>query len=372
MSTITDASAIASLMASAQAMGLTLSQLADTVAANRTYLAHTTSSSDSIPKQEKVAMRLHAIESKSLYEKSLVLAGADVDKEYAANSHAHLSYCYHAWQAEGKRLRAVMEEHDYPFLDDSQKTKGGGDIHESHSHNHSHGHTHGHHHHEHNHHDHDDDDDDLDLKKPGAFAKHLHRLDGQCGHRAVIHRPKDGVPHIDFIVGDVVECYHGVDPIRRAPPTPNEPMMKWQSKFSCDQVDCATDCSADHQVLLQQQQQQQQSSPATNHHQDTTTARTTTGTSQREDTAVPTSHNTNVVAGGPSVPEEQAPPAGHIQYHHLTPLACPPAPTASITEPITIPINTINSDDPQWNFDPEESMDDLLSGLLMANQHHEL
>jgi len=68
-----------------------------------------------------------------------------------------------------------------------------------------------------------------------CFAgRHVHRLDGQCGHRVVLHKPKEGVPHIDFIVNDRVECYHGVAGIKHK----KSGKMMYPSKYSCDDLDC--------------------------------------------------------------------------------------------------------------------------------------
>jgi hypothetical protein len=43
-------------------------------------------------------------------------------------------------------------------------------------------------------------------------GRHIHRLDGKCGHAALLHQPQEGAPHIDFLIGDKVECYHGLQP----------------------------------------------------------------------------------------------------------------------------------------------------------------
>lgn len=41
---------------------------------------------------------------------------------------------------------------------------------------------------------------------------HLHRLGEECGHKAIVHRPANGKPHIDFVVNGTVECYEGYNP----------------------------------------------------------------------------------------------------------------------------------------------------------------
>lgn len=56
---------------------------------------------------------------------------------------------------------------------------------------------------------------------------HLHRLEGKCGHKAVIHRPADGSAHIDFVVDGKVECYEDCQPMM-------DSSIFWLSKFKCD------------------------------------------------------------------------------------------------------------------------------------------
>lgn len=44
-------------------------------------------------------------------------------------------------------------------------------------------------------------------------SRHFHRLEGKCGHQAIVHKPPGGNPHIDFVVNDKVECYEGCNPM---------------------------------------------------------------------------------------------------------------------------------------------------------------
>ncbi|CAJ1947673.1 unnamed protein product [Cylindrotheca closterium] len=368
--TNTDATAIASLLESAQSVGLTLQQLAETIASNRTTLSSlvmardqqsqccddkSSSISTTRQKQKKVALRLHQIESKALYDKCLVLADADLDDDYAPLSKQHLQFCFQAWQTEGKRLGGLMEKHHPDWIQqlhsDGNKVVATGNKRTrstmtTNSFDHPHNkkkHHQGHHNHNHNHN-----------KKPchNQTGLHIHRLDGQCGHKPIIHHPKDGVPHIDFIVGDMVECYHGVDPIKRnkAPFTaavpPSERVIKWQSKYTCGEMDCSGEC------------------PSTG----------TPGVVAGVDPHV-------VVVTNPPVPP---PPimgvqdtsttvviAPNDQYlANLQPPPPPPPPPAAppALEPKSIPIAKIRENDPEWNFEPDESMDDLLNGLLMHNE----
>jgi hypothetical protein len=69
-------------------------------------------------------------------------------------------------------------------------------------------------------------------------GRHLHRLEGKCGHKAVLHQPADGDAHIDFIVGDKVECYMGSQSINSGT---NGNI--WPSQYKCKDVNCSTGCA---------------------------------------------------------------------------------------------------------------------------------
>lgn len=72
-------------------------------------------------------------------------------------------------------------------------------------------------------------------------GRHVHRLDGRCGHKAVLHHPAgDPHPHVDFIVNGKVECFRNAGGIKSA--DGNEAL--WPSKFSCDDAGCSdhSDC----------------------------------------------------------------------------------------------------------------------------------
>ena len=65
----------------------------------------------------------------------------------------------------------------------------------------------------------------------------IHQLEGKCGHKAIIHQPKDGSAHIDFIVGDRVECYSGIQPLG------NKSLSVWPSKYKCEDLSCPPPCA---------------------------------------------------------------------------------------------------------------------------------
>eukprot|EP00554_Chaetoceros_debilis_P003117 CAMPEP_0194088470 /NCGR_PEP_ID=MMETSP0149-20130528/29261_1 /TAXON_ID=122233 /ORGANISM="Chaetoceros debilis, Strain MM31A-1" /LENGTH=522 /DNA_ID=CAMNT_0038772129 /DNA_START=135 /DNA_END=1703 /DNA_ORIENTATION=- len=69
-----------------------------------------------------------------------------------------------------------------------------------------------------------------ETKKSCIHARHLHRLEGKCGHKAILHRPPNGSAHIDFLVDGKIECYQNYQPMADAAAS------LWPSKFSCEEL----------------------------------------------------------------------------------------------------------------------------------------
>ncbi len=67
--------------------------------------------------------------------------------------------------------------------------------------------------------------------------QHVHRLEGRCGHRAIIHKPADGNPHIDFVVDGKIECYKDCQPMM----SDSNSTAFWFSKLKCDKNHCSHD-----------------------------------------------------------------------------------------------------------------------------------
>ncbi|KAG7337693.1 hypothetical protein IV203_008995 [Nitzschia inconspicua] len=251
--------AVSSLTSSAQAVGLTLEQLALALSSNTTNLAKLiaeTKSGESMTKQQDLALNLFETESKALYTKCMLMSGIDISLAQPGTP-TYMAFAMKAWQAEGKRLQDMMSfaqresanidasdlsvgetngafkntaEHvearqDSAGNDDGSETSNG----EKHSHSHS-----GHHH---------EAAGNLD-DHHGCDAQHFHRL-GQCGHKAIIHQPKDGVAHIDFIVNDQVECYMGLDSV----PFGRSVDSAWPSKSKCRDVEGTTSKTCSKSVL---------------------------------------------------------------------------------------------------------------------------
>lgn len=216
--------AISSLTHSAQAVGLTLDQLAINLAADSTSVAKIlaeNTSTDADTKKMKLALRLFEMDVKTLYSTSMLRAGFD-PRDCQLNTPAYHEFAHKAWEREATRLKTS----GVPFelsLDDLVKPSTSGDnADDDHSHSHAHSHDGG--------------------KKCAAVecdSRHVHRIDGQCGHKAIIHKPKDGYAHIDFVVGDKVECYHGIEPVGKNADT------AWPSRYKCRDAGAHGHCKSE-------------------------------------------------------------------------------------------------------------------------------
>lgn len=67
----------------------------------------------------------------------------------------------------------------------------------------------------------------VESERKCVHSRHLHRLEGKCGHKAIVHKPPGGNPHIDFVVDDKVECYEGCNPMM-------DYSAFWPSSFSVE------------------------------------------------------------------------------------------------------------------------------------------
>ena len=66
-------------------------------------------------------------------------------------------------------------------------------------------------------------------------GRHIHRLNGGCGHKAIIHRPLNGPAHVDFVVNGKVECYQDLKPYFSET---RKGSVFWPSRFKCEEVEC--------------------------------------------------------------------------------------------------------------------------------------
>eukprot|EP00934_Nitzschia_sp_Nitz4_P004721 Nitzschia sp. Nitz4//scaffold169_size48518//14977//16586//NITZ4_007068-RA/size48518-snap-gene-0.59-mRNA-1//-1//CDS//3329538376//4711//frame0 len=222
--------AISSLAHSAQSVGLTLEQLAMTLSSNPMGLVKVladASSAEAQARKNELAERLYETDCKGLYSKSMLMAGFD-PRDCQPSSEVYREFAIKAWQKEGKRLQDqfaglidvsdsildVKTTNQTNVVPASKCTGGDGHTHDgsakgAHSHN-------------------------------ACEARHIHRIDGQCGHKAIIHKPKNGNAHIDFVVGNKVECYHGIEPIGA------NMDAAWPSRYKCKEAGDHGGCGDDN------------------------------------------------------------------------------------------------------------------------------
>lgn len=236
--------AISSLTHSAQAVGLTLEQLAMTLASNTTSLAKVLSENaapDARSQKMDLALRLFEVDVKALYSKALLMGGFD-PRDCQQNTPLHQEFARKAWENEAKRLRTqtratgTMGEYSFDELDRISGVASATTVADvesldkdtDHDHDHDHGALNNH--------------NDLGEKKCGEDCdyRHIHRIDGQCGHKAIIHKPKDGNAHIDFVVGDKVECYHGIEPLGKSFDA------AWPSRYKCKDAGDHGNCGSEN------------------------------------------------------------------------------------------------------------------------------
>ena len=263
----TSSVALSSLATTAQAVGLSLDQLALTLSSNTNSLSKLVSevrSGVSEQNQEQLALDLFKNDVKGLYTNCLLRAG--VDRNLAEqNTPTYIKFAMKAYEAEGKRLRSLNEtlgrgkqKKNVTIASPPQSTRVRANSRSSMNDNATAGVSSDSNEYiqdqnESNSNDRQNDnhsnisgqdsanDGNASEKDDKCGNRHMHRL-GECGHRAIIHQPKDGTPHIDFIVNDQIECYGGQDSVSLANKSFDN---AWPSKYKCKDVDesCSKSCS---------------------------------------------------------------------------------------------------------------------------------
>ena len=214
--------AVASLNATASSVGLTLEQLAVSLSST-TNLAKVLADQTIPDMKQELALNLYRAECSTLYQRCMLLAGYDLEDTKNTSSH-YKQFAYKAWSAEGQRLEnQIGTMTDSSAMSPPMQRAASEEASEKvpaasldHAHDHS-------------------SSNDPDR---GCFAgRHVHSLEGKCGHKAIIHQP-DGIPaHIDFVVNGKVECYAGINPVGT-----NKAL--WPSRYNCEELECPTDCPA--------------------------------------------------------------------------------------------------------------------------------
>jgi hypothetical protein len=250
--------AITSLSQTAASVGMTLEQLALALRSSNNLSKILISGPTVTEQRKQFALSLYQSENCSLYQRAMLLAGYAPDIAQNEKAPDHVQFMIAAWQLEGERLSTMMTENtSKPDGNRAATTTdqeyprptfniNGNDF-DPHSHdNREHSNDQNenncsddHHHHSHNH-DHESIKEQYEIKKNAVGdssdrrgGRHIHRLEGKCGHQPVLHQPVGGKPHIDFVIGDRVECYHNVQPAQD---------LMWPSNYNCEDISCTDSC----------------------------------------------------------------------------------------------------------------------------------
>ena len=208
----------------------------------------------------KNALSIFRAEISSLLKKSMLSAGFEgsqtdeCDSTYVAFARAALRIEMNRIERLNSLIKATKDIHENNSkisLDATKKLQPHNhtaeEDHTCRSSNHN-----NHNNHNHNHdHNHDDDDSNKkqnnSSKKQNCFeGRHIHRLEGKCGHKAIIHKPENGPAHVDFVVNGKVECYQGFKPVGKD--ISDAPL--WPSKYSCAQLTCEKKKEPGHSVRV--------------------------------------------------------------------------------------------------------------------------
>lgn len=158
----------------------------------------------------------------TLFKKSLLQAGYKMEQTEECDE-LYLEFAEKAIEAERRRI-VRLQDRLHLMNSSSRQSRSENDS-QSHAtadmddqHDHSHNHSHGH-----------DKFLPIGVSNDCVHSRHLHRLEGRCGHKAIIHRPSSGQAHIDFVVDGKVECYQDCKLL-------TDEAAFWPSKFRCDEL----------------------------------------------------------------------------------------------------------------------------------------
>jgi hypothetical protein len=219
--------AVASLIATSNAVGMTLEQLAMSLS-NTPTLFRALSSNPNPEDKLKLAVNLYKTDARALMQKCMLLAGYE-SAEVIEGHARYMQVALKVWEVEGKRL-----EHLLGCSDDQQRQGEFCDCMPGVSHhisvstalaNNCNKESH---------------------SKPASAdmgGRHVHRLSGKCGHKAIIHQPPGRPAHIDFVVDGKIECYEGIKPVG-----PKGQGAMWPSLYKCTDLACPTDPDKQHVV----------------------------------------------------------------------------------------------------------------------------
>jgi hypothetical protein len=266
---VTTASAVSSGSASQKAVsdltdiagsiGLTLDQLASALG-NHRQLAQALKGSF---RRHELALAFYRNHLSRIRTEAMLQAGYPVEIATDDTCDDYHAFARAAWEEEGRHLQQ-QEQHQQQ------------EVATTHAHNASNHKDGGNHHHHHINDSSKNPPPPPPTKRPrsssfasSAAERHLHS--NRCGHQAILHQPANGPAHIDFVVGNRVECYQGVPTLpasivtnghahsnitnnngnhihgneaadAAANQNQNTTIRVWPSKYKCEDSHCAEEC----------------------------------------------------------------------------------------------------------------------------------
>lgn len=269
--------AIATFKSIAQSLGMTMEQLALSLSSSDNILqVLTNDEKEKRKKQQELACNLYSNEIQALIQRCMLLAGYTIERAQEGTP-CNLEFSVLAWKQEGERLKAIynqkyINEPPIQATIDQVLSATRGEI--PHHSNQSDGNQNNNNNQRPNHTPHPQHiqvqidtrvlrEQEQRRQQTLNFAdgRHCHLLEGKCGHKAILHQPANGSAHIDFVVGNKIECYANVQPIMGNASSHN--ISVWPSQYNCQGEEVSGTKSTSSQSVTHDQ-----------HHDDTSTVNT--------------------------------------------------------------------------------------------------
>eukprot|EP00548_Thalassiothrix_antarctica_P008977 CAMPEP_0194136356 /NCGR_PEP_ID=MMETSP0152-20130528/6382_1 /TAXON_ID=1049557 /ORGANISM="Thalassiothrix antarctica, Strain L6-D1" /LENGTH=517 /DNA_ID=CAMNT_0038832973 /DNA_START=76 /DNA_END=1629 /DNA_ORIENTATION=+ len=258
--THTSGVAMASLISTAASVGMTLEQLALRLANTPTLFQSLSSNPDPAARLQ-LALSLYQVDSRALFQKCMLIAGYD-GADSIEGSRNYMQLALKMWETEGKRLGALLGHPNSEQIGDfcrrfietarqrntlvlpegqgrtdvvnpARGTVSEGSENNEPSYNENinsensklYSVARG-----------SNQQEEIESHIHSIEGRHVHRLSGKCGHKAIIHQPPGRPAHIDFVVDGKIECYEGIKPVG-----PRGQGALWPSRHKCIDLACPTD-----------------------------------------------------------------------------------------------------------------------------------
>ncbi|GKY98645.1 hypothetical protein MPSEU_000821100 [Mayamaea pseudoterrestris] len=234
--------ALATFHSIAQSLGMSMEQLALALSSSDNLLqALSTDEKEKRRKQMELACNLYTNELQALIQRCMLLAGYTIERAQEGTP-CNLEFSVLAWKQEGERLKAIYNQkyiNEPPIQATIDQVLSATKEHAASKCRSKHSQS-----------------NDTKAPQPAMVqvqidtravqdqhncsfpdGRHLHLLEGKCGHKAILHQPANGNAHIDFVVGNKIECYAHVQPIANGHA---QNISVWPSQYNCQGEEVAS------------------------------------------------------------------------------------------------------------------------------------